>query len=888
MPPIIIKKRHKWPYLLTVFVFLISSICFISVFAQTATLSVTLDTSPVTGGPAPLTGLTMTAAILGTATGPVNYYFYCSASNDNSTTVIPGYAYSVIGTNSTTITTPAGICDSVYSTIGTYLAKIIVERGANAAEERRTVGVFNPVPAVDLKIRPLGTTDWFDLPIDVPYNSAVEIRWTFFGADSCTMSGDWTGTKTAPGQESTGNLTEGKTYIYTLECSTSSGLLTDTVLARVAPPTLFASFSAAPSLGTAPLAGVILTANVTGGTAIGTINYTFYCNRSDAGINITPDYAYKLDGTNLLTLSAPNNACDSVYANSGTYTAKVIVERSGVARELRTTITVNPPPAPIVDITADSTNIAHNTSTTLRWTVSNATTCAPQTGPTNWTSSGNKTIPTGNWATGNLTGPTNYTYTLTCTGLGGTRSDSVTIAVGAPPPPTVDLTADSTDIAHNTSTTLRWTIGNATSTDTTCTPALGPAYWTSSGNKAVPTGSWSTGNLTGPLNYTYRLTCVGPGGTTSDSVTIGVGGPPPPPQVNIWANDSNGPITVPHGSIVVLNWETGYYGADSCEASGDWSGSKNTVSGQESTGNLSGPVPYGPDPYDQYVYTITCYNAGGSAFDRVLVNVLPDYDSPIVSLQASPASVDYGASTQLSWASENAVSCNASGDWSGTRPISGTASTGNLTEDRSYTLTCTGPGGTEFDSVDVNVGAAPMPTVDLRVNNSDDYAYIEYRGSAALTWTSTNATSCEATADWSGSRPTSGNRTISGLTEGKIYEISCFNAAGDEDYDWVIVDVAEDDGGVGPPTPSDWIIFENPLEESDLRAILDSLSSLIRMIAIGLAGVMVIVSGITILTSIDNRERLNKGKNMLKWALIGLAIALASSFIIGFIEELVT
>jgi hypothetical protein len=878
-------KKYKWPCFLVVIIFLASNLCCPSlVFGQAATLIATLDTDPLGGGGAPLTGLTMTAGASGTATGTINYYFYCNAANDDSTTVIPGYAYSVIGTDSTTITTPAGICDSIYATIGTYLAKVIIERGGIATEERRTVGVFNPVPQVDLEIRLLGATTWSDPSINVPYNSEVEVRWTFSGASSCTMSGDWTGTKTTPGWESVGNLTEGRTYYYTLECITSSGLLTDTAWANVEPPTLFGSFSATPNSGMAPLTGAVLTANVTGGTAIGTINYTFYCNRSDTGTNITLDYNYKLDGTNLLTLSAPANVCDSVYANSGTYTAKVIIERSGTATELRTMITVTAPPAPIVNISAASTSINHNSSTTLSWTVSNATSCNSSGA---WAAA-SKSIPTGNETTGNLTGPSNYTYTLTCTGPGGTGADSVTIAVASPPSPTVDLAADSTSIAHNTSTTLRWTIGNATSTDTICTPALGPVFWTTSGNKAIPTGSWSTGSLAGPADYTYRLTCVGPGGTTSDNVTITVEGPPQPPQVNIWANGSNGPITVPHGSIVILNWETGYYGADSCEASDDWSGSKNTVSGQESTGNLSGPVPYGPDPYDQYIYTITCYNAGGSGFDRVIVNVLPDYDPPIVDLQASPASVDYGASAQLSWASENAVSCTASGDWSGTRPISGTASTGNLTEDRSYTLTCTGPGGTELDSVDVSVGAAPMPTVDLRVNDGDDYAYIEYDGSVTLTWTSTDATSCEATADWSGSRPTSGSRTISGLTEGRIYEISCFNAAGDEDYDWVVVDVAPNDDEIGPPEPSDWIVFENPLEQSDLTEILNSLSSLIRMIAIGLAGVMIIVSGIIIVTSIDDRERLTKGKNMLKWALIGLAIALASSFIVGFLEELIT
>ncbi|PIW67856.1 MAG: hypothetical protein COW10_04385, partial [Candidatus Omnitrophica bacterium CG12_big_fil_rev_8_21_14_0_65_42_8] len=57
--------------------------------------------------------------------------------------------------------------------------------------------------------------------------------------------------------------------------------------------------------GTAPLNGVDLKATVSG-TAVGTINYTFYCNRSDSGTNITAGWDAKPDGTSINPYTVSN------------------------------------------------------------------------------------------------------------------------------------------------------------------------------------------------------------------------------------------------------------------------------------------------------------------------------------------------------------------------------------------------------------------------------------------------------------------------------------------------------------------------------------------------------------------------------------------------------
>jgi len=943
-------KKHKWQYFLILFLFLTMNLYSVPVFSQAATLAVTFDTNPLGGGPSPLVGLTMTASVSGTATGSINYYFYCNAANDASTTVIPGYAYSVIGNNSATITTPAGICDSVYANIGTYLAKVIVERGGLAAEERRTVGIFNPVPTVDIKARPSGSSDpWTDFTLDVPYNTSVDIRWTFTAVNSCTMSGDWSGTKTTPGQESTGNLTEGKTYIYTLECNSDAGMLTDSVMVRVAPPTLFINFSATPTSGMVPLTGVVLRTDVTGGTAVGTTNYTFYCDRSDSGTNITSGYNYKIDGTNSSSVQAPANTCDSIYVNARTYNAKVIVERGGVAVQSIVPITVTTPPPPVISFTADSTSLADNTSTTLRWTVNYATSCTPSG---QWPSATPITLPTGNYSTGNLAGPGTYTYNLSCTGAGGTRSGSVSIIVAAPPAPIINITADSTSLAYNSSTTIRWTVSNATSP---CAASNGTATWRSS-TKTIPSGSESTGNLTGPGTYNYTLTCTGPGGTRSSNVSITVGSPPLRPSVEIIAQGWPIGAIVPYGTNVTLEWIV--EGADTCDGTGGtgaWPGSKNPNGGSGGTGNLIGP--------DIYVYTITCTNAGGSSSSSITISVLPpppdilsftanpttvNYNSPVqltwesdfatgctgdwpgasmlstdgnmssgnltasrtftitcvgqggqdtatvsvnvntpptptVSIQANPTSVNYGEASQLSWTSSNTTGCSitASGFSRTGLSSSGTGqSTGNLTASKVFTLICTGPGGQNSDTVTVSVGPAPVPTVTMGANPTN----VDYNSSSQITWSSTNSTRCVASGDWSGSKSTSGTYTTPHLTREQSYAITCYNAANDSAYSGLTVSVGPAPEGT---QTNQFIVFENPLQQNNISDILTSLTALIRMLAIGLAAIMIIVSGIMIVTAIDDREKVNKGKNMLKWSLIGLAIALAASFIIGLIQELI-
>ncbi len=80
---------------------------------------------------------------------------------------------------------------------------------------------------------------------------------------------------------------------------------------------------------------------------------------------------------------------------------------------------------------------------------------------------------------------------------------------------------------------------------------------------------------------------------------------------------------------------------------------------------------------------------------------------------ANPSSIPPQTASVLSWLATNATSCTASGAWSGSKPTSGSESTGPLTASKTYTLTCTGPNGSVTRSVTVNVQSVLDPQLSL-------------------------------------------------------------------------------------------------------------------------------------------------------------------------------
>jgi hypothetical protein len=82
--------------------------------------------------------------------------------------------------------------------------------------------------------------------------------------------------------------------------------------------------------------------------------------------------------------------------------------------------------------------------------------------------------------------------------------------------------------------------------------------------------------------------------------------------------------------------------------------------------------------------------------------------APQVTLTASASSVATGDTVTLTWSSQNATACTASGssDWTGAQKTSGTLAV-VVAATETLSLTCTGPGGSASQSVKITATAAP-------------------------------------------------------------------------------------------------------------------------------------------------------------------------------------
>jgi hypothetical protein len=115
-------------------------------------------------------------------------------------------------------------------------------------------------------------------------------------------------------------------------------------------------------------------------------------------------------------------------------------------------------------------------------------------------------------------------------------------------------------------------------------------------------------------------------------------------------------------------------------------------------------------------YTVEAVNNGGSTRSApAVVATAPDACSvvvaPTVDLSANPLSVDTNGKTTLTWkTTNNPTSCIASSGWSGSKsPTGGSQISGALTEDTTFTITCSNSAGTASDSVRVTLTTSTNP-----------------------------------------------------------------------------------------------------------------------------------------------------------------------------------
>jgi hypothetical protein len=564
-------------------------------------------------------------------------------------------------------------------------------------------------------------------PVSISYNTSANLTWTSQNATSCTVTpGNYTGTS---GSHATGNLTASQTY--TVTCTGQGGTATDTVTVNVnAAPQITADIKANGSDG--PIA-------IASNTAA-TLTWT---SQNASSCSVTPGGFSGISG----------NATTGNLTASQTYTV-TCTGQGGTATDT-VTVNVNQPSAPTADIKANSSDgpvsVNYNTSANLTWTSQNADTCVVTPGSYAGTS--------GSHATGNLTA--SQTYTVTCTGQGGTATDTVTVNVSAQQI-TADIKVNGSDsaitVSYNTGATLTWTSSGATS----CTVTPGSYTGTS--------GSQSTGNLTATQNYV--LTCTNGSTTATDAVAVNVSAQQQAPTVTISAN----PSSINQGNTSVLTWSSA--NATSCTAAGGWSGTKSLASNENVTPSVT------------TTYVIVCTNdAGQSATAQTTVTVTQAYQQvPTLTLYSTPTVINQGQSATLIWNSQNTTTCNATSNWSGTKSLNGSEIV-YPSVTTTYSMQCTGTNGqTVFAQATVVVNSYQQtyyqpnyyqpyqnpPTVTLYANPTT----VNQGQPVTLNWYSQNATTCYASgSNWSGTKSLTGSEIVY-PTQGAIYTITCSNSFG--------------------------------------------------------------------------------------------------------------
>ena len=319
--------------------------------------------------------------------------------------------------------------------------------------------------------------------------------------------------------------------------------------------------------------------------------------------------------------------------------------------------------------------------------------------------------------------------------------DTVEVSVKGPKQPALSVSASSTTVPLNGSTTISWSSQRAGD----CEASGG---WV--GTRAT-SGTESISGLT--ANSTFILTCSGKGGSVEDSVSVSIVAPSAP-----WVSLTANSLSLPYGASTTLSWDSG--NTSGCSASGDWSGSLAT-SGTQTTGALIADS----------TFTLTCSGTSGSVSETVNVTVAEPV--PTLSFTANPGSLTTNGSTTLSWAGTHVTSCTASGDWSGNKVTAGSETINAIAADSQFDLTCSGAFGAVNKTVKVTV-ATPVPTLSFSASpgsvNSGD--------STTLSWAGTDVTSCTASGDWSGNKVTAGSETINAIAADSQFILTCSGTGG--------------------------------------------------------------------------------------------------------------
>jgi hypothetical protein len=355
-------------------------------------------------------------------------------------------------------------------------------------------------------------------------------------------------------------------------------------------------------------------------------------------------------------------------------------------------------------------------------------------------------------------------------GVSGLAVQNVTLEVNplvvpptASPAPGTYSSAQNVALAATNSSSIRYTLDGSTPSCTTSTLYSGPIHIASSATiNAIACNDTHSSSV---ASFGYVI------------LTATVYSPAPQPTVTLTAS----PTSITSGGSATLTWSS--TNASSCTGNGFSTAGSGASSGGSYGGATSGSATVYPTVTT--TYSVSCTNGTVSAASSATVTVTsastggtvtsPYSTPPSATLIASPTSITSGGSATLTWSSANASSCTGNGfSTAGSGASSGGsfdgATSGSVTvsptQTTTYSVSCKNGLVSAVGSATVTV--VKPPSVSLTASPTS----ITSGGSATLTWSSTNATSCTGNGFSAGA--TSGSASVS-PTQTTTYSVSCTN-----------------------------------------------------------------------------------------------------------------
>ncbi len=421
------------------------------------------------------------------------------------------------------------------------------------------------------------------------------------------------------------------------------------------------------------------------------------------------------------------------------YGGHSVIEPDGCSE---TVCNITPPAVPTASISASPQIIPLGQAATITWTSANATACTASD------SLGSDSLAASGSLFESPAGIGSYTYTVTCSGPGGTSNPaSVTVSV--------------LDIASTVPEIMGIVPASGIAGATVTVAGLN---FTSSNQINIGAGSSGQGTYVtvpevpssdGGTSLSFTMPSV-PGATSAQNIsienangtsnvvsyTLSGSASSTPVSENISSTQELNLTAVASGTSAILSW-TAY------TPTGMWGYNvyRSTTSGftpnatNNSVASVVGGTFYtntGLAP-GTYYYVVAAVSTSGTIIGIPSAQVVVTIASASTSTTTPAPTVTIGgaaslitnstsASVVLEWSSQNATACTASGAWSGEQPLSGestqiAASVGTST----YTITCSGAGGSDSASAIVNASSATTtPAASTTTIISALYHFCQY------------------------------------------------------------------------------------------------------------------------------------------------------------------